>query len=309
MNASEKATLIPESESRPYISVVIPSIRGDSSELKRRFSGQSWQPDDIQVINGISPSGRARNLGVKATRANNQIQGDQILIFIDDDALPGDARLIEALVKPLLNGREHKTNPIGVPGTARVLPPNATKFQRRVAAEIPRTTNPVPDQPLETNPPLEGYGHSFITTTCCATWYSIYESAGKFSEELSSGEDTDFFFRVRKCGYRFIMVPGVYVVHPAPKDLAALLHKYYWYGVGYAQETQRRPDQRIGPRLPSLAHQIAFILGATLWLLPNIFILYSYGYPHFRLGFRPVKAFSTYCVACGYVAGWRRGIY
>jgi hypothetical protein len=65
----------------------------------------------------------------------------------------------------------------------------------------------------------------------------------------------------------------------------------------------------MGPRLPTLAHRIAFLLGATLWLFPNIFILYSYGYPHFKLGFRPVKALSTYSVAYGYVAGWQRGIH
>ncbi len=309
MTTLKNSTLITELDSRPFISVVIPSIRGDRSELKRRFTGQSWQPDDIQVVNGVRPSGRARNLGAKATREYNQGRGDQILIFIDDDALPGDTHLIEALVKPLLNGRDRKTNPIGITGVARVLPPDATFFQRRVASEIPRTTNPIPDQPLETNPPLKGYGHSFITTTCCATWYSIFESAGKFSEDLPSGEDTDFFYRVRKCGYRFIMVPGAYVEHPAPKNLAALLNKYYWYGVGYGLEAQRRPNQRMGPRLPSLAHQFVFLLGATLWLLPNIFILYSYGYPHFKLGFRPVKALSTYAVACGYVVGWNRGIH
>jgi GT2 family glycosyltransferase len=306
MNTSSNSLSPPGAKTRPFISVVIPSMNGDSSELESRFTEQSWQPDDIQVINGISPSGRARNLGVKAARERSQGRNDQILVFIDDDAVPGNPRLIEALVKPLINGHDRKSNPVGITGAARVLPPQATGFQRRVAAEIPRTTNPVPAQPLETNPPLQGYGHSFITTTCCATWYSIFESAGKFSEELPSGEDTDFFYRVRKCGYRFIMVPEVYVEHPAPENLGALLRKYYWYGVGYGLEAQLRPDQHIGPRLFTLFHQIAFLIGATLWLIPNIFILYSYGYPHFELGFRPVKALSTYAVAHGYVAGWRK---
>jgi GT2 family glycosyltransferase len=309
MNTSKNLSPHAEAESRPFISVVIPSIRGETSELKNRLAEQSWQPDDIQVINGVSPNGRARNLGVSATREKNSKQDDQILIFIDDDALPGDSRLVEALVTPLLDGREQKTNPVGITGAARVLPTDATRFQRRVAAEIPRTINPIPDKPLETNPPLKGYGHSFITTTCCATWYSIYEGAGRFSEVLPSGVDTDFFYRVRKCGYRFIMVPDVFVEHPAPKSLKALLKKYYWYGVGYGLEAQRRPDQRMGPRLPTMFHQAAFLLGATLWLLPNMFILYSYGYPHFELGFRPVKALSTYGVACGYVTGWRRGLH
>jgi GT2 family glycosyltransferase len=308
MDTSKNLLTQAESDLRPFISVIIPSIRGETPELEHRLAEQSWQPDDIQVIYGVSPNGRARNQGVSATRANDPNRDDQILVFIDDDALPGASRLIEALVKPLLNGRNRKTNSIGVTGAARVLPPDATRFQRRVAAEIPRTTNPVPDKPIETNPPLKGYGHSFITTTCCATWYSVFESAGKFSEVLPSGVDTDFFYRVRKCGYRFIMVPDVFVEHPAPKNLRALLKKYYWYGIGYGLEAQRRPDQGMGPRLPTVFHQVAFLLVAALWLLPNMFILYSYSYPRFEFGFRPIKALSTFGVACGYVTGWRRGI-
>jgi GT2 family glycosyltransferase len=279
---------------RPVVSAVIPSLNGETAELERRLAAQTWAPDQLKVVRGVKPNGRARNFGVAAT------EGD-ILLFIDDDALPGADGLVETLVRPLL---EDPT--IGVVGAARVLPAGAPWFQRRVAAEIPRTVNPVPDEPLETNPPLVGYGHSLITTTCAAMWRKVYEEAGGFDESLPSGVDTDFFYRVRRLGYRFMMVPHVYVEHPAPESLRALLHKFHWYGMGYGREVQRRPQQHMGFRLPTPLHRATFLFAATLWLVPNIFIPYSLSYRHWRLGFRPVKALATYAAAWGYVHSWRR---
>ncbi len=103
------------------------------------------------------------------------------------------------------------------------------------------------------------------------------------------------------------MVPRVYVEHPAPASLSALVRKFHWYGQGYAQETQRQPERNIGPKLTTNLHRFAFLLAASVWLVPNIFILYSPGYPRLIPGFRPIKALSSYAVAWGYARGWRGG--
>jgi hypothetical protein len=195
---------------------------------------------------------------------------------------------------------------VGVTGAARRLPADASWFQRRVALEIPRMVNPVPEDYLETNPALKGYGHSLITTTCCALRRQVYDRAGSFRSDLISGVDTDFFYRVRRLGYRFLMVPHTYVEHPLPDSFAALVHKFLWYGQGYSQEALLRPEQRIGPRLQCTWQRSMFILAASIWLLPNIFVLYSLSYPRWEVGFRPLKALSTYAVAWGYVKGWSR---
>jgi cellulose synthase/poly-beta-1,6-N-acetylglucosamine synthase-like glycosyltransferase len=281
---------------RPTIAAIIPTLNGSTAALEQALQAQTMPPDELEVVRGVQPSGKARNLGAQATRG-------EILLFIDDDALPGQDELIEQLVTPLC------TEPrVGVTGAARVLPSDAPWFQRRVAAEIPRTVNEVPAAPLETNPPLSGYGHSLITTTCAAVRREVYEEAGGFSETLTRGVDTDFFYRVHRRNYRFLMMPDVYVEHPAPASLPALLRKFYWYGVGYGEETQQRPQQHMGFRLPHRWQQLAFLAAATLWLVPNIFVLYSFGYPYWRLGFRPLKALSTYAVAWGYVRGWQRDV-
>jgi len=305
---TETIDYIKMGENQPPISVIIPTLNGDVTDLVDRLENQSILPDDVCIVRGVRPNGRARNLGVARVRQERKDSASHILIFLDDDALPGNDDLVKNLITPWINGSEDDQEQIGITGTARVLPEDANWFQRRVATEIPRTVNPIPQQALETNPPLEGYGHSLITTTCCATLYSIYEQAGKFSERLTSGVDTDFFYRVRKNGYRFLMVPNAFVLHPAPDNLRSLLRKFFWYGIGYGQEAQRRPQQKIGPQLPSLFHRIIFLLAASLWVIPNIFLIYSFSYPRFEFGFRPLKAISTYAVAFGYTSAWWKGL-
>lgn len=280
--------------SPPDIAVVIPSLHGDIKLLCEKLERQTWKPKEIQAVVGVKPNGKARNQGVRAAT------GDY-LVFIDDDALPGSDDLIERMVTPLMQDHAY-----GMTGTARILPRDAGAFQKRVAAEIPRTVNPVPPLDFETNPPLNGYGHSLITTTCCAMPRSIFVEIGGFSEELTSGVDTEFFYRVHQKGYRFLMVSGTYVEHPAPGSLRALVKKYYWYGTGYAQEAQKQPERRIGPRLPTPFHRLGFLLAATILVLPNVFVPYSLGYPKLELGFRPLKALSTYAVAWGYAKGWSK---
>ena len=287
------------------IYVVIPSMNGEIDNLVKELCWQTCVPDQIKVVKGVSPNGRARNIGVQSilSRIRNEEKNSSYLVFIDDDAYPGSDKLIESLIFPLMDD-----DSIGITGTARVLPKEASWFQRRVAAEIPRTVNDIPQTPIVTNPPLHKYGHSLITTTCCAMRSAVYEEVGGFREDLTSGVDTDFFYRVRKAGYRLVMVPKVFVTHPAPCSFSELVRKFHWYGIGYAQETMRRPEQHLGPLLLTQFHRAAFLFAATLWLVPNIFILYSFGYPKFSVGFRPLKAVSTYAVAWGYTEGWRRQV-
>jgi GT2 family glycosyltransferase len=276
--------------------VIVPSLDGRVQQIEEALHRQTWQPAEVHVSVNIRPNGRARNQGVLKTTS-------EYLVFIDDDAVPGTNDLIEKLVCRLMDDPS-----VGITGCARVLPKESPWFQRRVAAEIPRTVNEIPKNEIETNPPLNGYGHSLITTTCCAVRRQVFEEAGMFSEALTSGVDTDFFYRIRKLGYRFVMVPDTYVEHPAPASLKSLWKKFQWYGVGYGQEAQKRPEQKIGPRLDSPLKRMLFRLAVSLWFIPNIFVLYSYGYPRFELGFRPIKAFSTYAVAMGYIKSWSRGI-
>ena len=79
----------------PTISVIIPS--GDASRdrnlelLRQDLQSQSLQPNEIEIVRGVSPNGRARNMGVERTTG-------EILVFLDDDVRLGTPHILRDLV-------------------------------------------------------------------------------------------------------------------------------------------------------------------------------------------------------------------
>ncbi len=274
------------------VSIVIPSLCGKASELERGLAAQTLSDYETVVVAGVRPSGRARNVGAKRAK------GD-ILVFIDDDAVLGDEHTLANLVEPL-----QEDHTIGVTGASKLIPPNSPWFQCWVAREVPRIEHPVVEEPLETNPdPERGY-YCQVTTTCCALRRDVFEEVGGFNEELIRGEDTEFFVRLRRRGYHIILVPNTWVWHPAPPTLYALLRKHFLYGAGHSQEVKRDPSRSRGRFLKTPLHAISYLLFRNLILLPNIFIPYSFAHPRWRLGFKPLKALTSYVSALGYIYGW-----
>ncbi|MEO7911322.1 MAG: glycosyltransferase, partial [Roseiflexaceae bacterium] len=244
----------------PAIALIIPALDGDVEPLLANVRRQTLQPSEIEVVRGVRPNGRARNQGVAQTSA-------PLLVFVDDDALLGDERVIEHLIAPLLADES-----IGVTGASKLLPPDAPWFQRWVAREVPRITHPIVDQPLETNPDPPSF-YCEITTTCCAMRRAVFDVAGGFDESLIRGVDTEFFVRVRRLEieesglggigsqslvpspqYRFLLVPHTWTYHPAPANLRALLRKHFLYGMGHAQEVRRDRSRARGRALPTPLH-------------------------------------------------------
>lgn len=272
------------------VAVIIPSLTGAVASLLQAIGAQTLPPNELQVVSSISPSARARNIGVAQSTSD-------YLIFVDDDAMLGDEHVFENLIGPLA-----KDKAIGVTGASKLIPPDSSWFQRWVAREVPRIEHPVVSELLETNPDPPHY-YCEITTTCCAMRRNVFEEAGGFNEGLARGEDTDFFVRVRRLGYRLVLVPHTWVWHPAPATLGALLRKHFWYGMGHAQEVRRDSSRARGlEQWPWL-----YLLFRTVILFPHIFVPYSYTNPRWRLDFRPLKALTSYVSALGYVWEWYRG--
>ena len=172
---------------RPSIALIIPSLDGDVTALLESVRRQTLAPVEIELVRGVRPNGRARNQGVARTSA-------PLLVFVDDDAVLGDERVLERLVAPLLDDPS-----IGVTGASKLLPPDAPPFQRWVAREVPRIIHAVVDQPLETNPDPPSF-YCEITTTCCAMRREVFDATGGFDEALIRGVDTEFFVRLRRMG-------------------------------------------------------------------------------------------------------------
>jgi hypothetical protein len=169
----------------PQVALIIPSLHGDVAPLLESVRRQTLQPAEIEVVRGVRPNGRARNQGVASTSA-------PILVFVDDDAVLGGEHVIANLVASLLQDPT-----IGVTGASKLLPPDASRFQRWVAREVPRIVHPIVAEPLETNPDPPSF-YCEITTTCCAMRRDVFAAAGGFDATLVRGVDTEFFVRVRR---------------------------------------------------------------------------------------------------------------
>ncbi len=266
------------------VSAIIPSRAGQVDALRRSLAAQSRPPDEVIVVAGVSPNGRARNEGVARSHG-------EVLLFIDDDALPGDEELVARVVAPLLATDERL-----ITGAAKLIPPDSSRFQRRVAREVPRIEHPVVADLLESNPDPPHYSTE-LTTTCAALRRDHFEALGGFSPTLRRGVDTEFFVRARRAGFRFLLVPHAWTWHPAPANLGALWRKHFLYGAGHAQELAADPGRARGlQRRPLL-----YLLFRTAILLPNAFVPYSYADPRLRLAFRPLKALTSYAAALGFV--------
>lgn len=293
MSVSSDNQHISDSELKPRVSIIVPSWSGEVNRLLESLRRHSFHDYEVEVVRGVSPAARARNMGVARTK------GD-ILLFIDDDAYFGNRHVLQRLVSLL------EDNPrVGVAGTSKLAPKNATRLQKAVAKQVPRMVFPVVGEDIESNPPLDGYGFTAVTTTCCAVPRAVFEQVGGFNEELVTGEDTDFFYRVRRAGYLIYIAGNTWVYHDPPSSLTNLLRKSFWYGVGHALEARTAPERRM-MMLPLDRWYGLLAIPAAILALPVAFFVHLYFDPTRRVefGFRPLKTLSTYGVLSGYIYGW-----
>ncbi len=268
------------------IAVVIPSWSGAAEATMRSVQNQTWPADEVEAAIGISPNGKARNIGVANTSA-------EYIVLVDDDAVLATGDTIENLVRPL-----YEDPSIHITGASKLIPPDAPWFQRWVAREVPRIEHPIISEPLETNPDPPTFSTE-ITTTLCAIRRADFERSGGFSNTLVRGVDTEFFVRVRRLGFRFVLVPNTWSWHPAPKNLWKLWRKHFLYGRGHAGEISADASRAEGLQ----QRPILYLVFRTAILIPNIFIPFSYNARTWRPGFKPLKAVTSYASALGFVWG------
>lgn len=283
-------------KARPEVSIIIPSWSGEVDRLMESVRRQTFRSYEVEVVRGVSPAARARNLGAARTK------GD-ILLFIDDDAFFGNRHTLQRLVSLL------ESDPrMGVAGTSKLAPKNATRLQKAIARQVPRMVFPVLSEDVESNPPLDGYGFTAVSTTCCAVPRAVFEQVGGFNEDLATGEDTDFFYRVRRSGYAIYVAGNTWVYHDPPSSLPDLARKSFGYGVGHALEARTTPERRMNMLALDRWYGLMSIPAAIL-ALPVALFVHVYFDPTRRveIGFRPLKTLSTYMVLSGYVYGWFRG--
>src|SRR5690348_11398356 len=98
----------------PEVSIIIPSWTGKVGRVMQSITAQTYTNYSVEVVKGVGPAARARNVGVSRTSG-------ELLLFIDDDAYFGHSRVLEELVALLEAHPE-----IAAAGTSKVLPDDAS---------------------------------------------------------------------------------------------------------------------------------------------------------------------------------------
>ncbi len=280
---------------KPKVSIIIPSWTGEISCVMQGIEQQTFHNYEIIVVQGVSPAARARNEGVQRAKAD-------ILLFIDDDASLGHEHVFEMMVN-LLENDVHTA----VVGISQQVPANTTQFQHAIAKQLPRISYPISSDNLVSNPPLDSYGFTAITTLCCVVRRTVFEEVGGFDEELLSGEDTDFFYCVRQQDYNLVVAANCWVYHAPPSDMKALLRKSFWYGMGHALETRKNPERHMAVLPLNRWYSPLGLIAAAVSFPLAFFVHYYFDVHRFAFGFRPLKTLSAYVSLCGYVYGWYHG--
>lgn len=185
-------------ETSPTVSVIIPSLHGENTNLERLTEtvlDAGFGPGEAEVLAaiGVRPNGRARDVGVLSAR------GDY-LIFMDDDVSfpePGDLRrLVDFL----------RENPdVGLVGPAQQIPPDLSEPKKRRARQMPRTHVDSPEDFLECD---------MVTHACMALRHEEFLEVGMEHPNLISGTDPDLRNRIRNFGKKVGIVPDTRVYHP-----------------------------------------------------------------------------------------------
>jgi GT2 family glycosyltransferase len=278
----------------PRVSIIIPSWSGNVSRPMRSIEQQTFRDYEVEIVQepGLN---RARNLGAQRSK------GD-ILILIDDDITLGHEHVLQTMVD-LLDSDPR----IGTVGVSLRVPAEANRFQRAVARQVPRYVDPIASESVLSNPPLDRYGFTAIKGGCCAIRRTVFEGIAGFDEVVLSGEDTEFFYRVRRRGYDLALAANCWAYHLPPANLKELLRKSFSYGVGHAREARKNPERGMAVLPLDRWYGVLGLLAAVA-AFPLAFFVHYYFDPERRLlfGFRPLKTLSTYATLCGYVYGWYR---
>ncbi|MFA5793496.1 MAG: glycosyltransferase [Candidatus Brocadiia bacterium] len=209
----------------PKISIIVPSLdgyrQGNVPRLVSALKEQTISDFELIIVKGERPCARAHNIG--AARAHGEI-----LVFFDDDIILGNNSVIENLIRPVIHDSS-----IGISGASQLVPPDANRFQKRCAEQMGRFQFPV----IKTIRDSDMATHAGM-----AIKKDVYMKVGQENENLIYGDDPDLRARVRKAGYRVVIVPDTWVFHPPPENWRVLVKTAFQRGKGSAIDFWFHPD-------------------------------------------------------------------
>ena len=269
---------------RIQVSVVIPhfsltrgeNLRGLVDDIKK----QTFKDSEIIIVKQVSPQGRAINEGARLAQG-------EILVVIDDDSRLGNEKVIENLVNAL------RANPkIGMAGASILTPENANSFQKMAAKQFPRFNMPIVDQIIDSDLPCHG---------CIAFPMPVFIEIGMEREDILRGLDPVLRVKMRKAGYRVVLVPDTWAYHPLPESLGKFIRTFIRNGTGSAY---------LQVYYPEISYNTDEKLDSSEFVPKRSFIERVIRYPfrllHSLVTFQWIRLLGYTVYIFGYVTGFAR---
>lgn len=291
------------------VDVIIPAYRPgkEFGELLHRLEKQEYRPDRILVMNTGRENWnkeweRCPILEVHHLEKKNFDHGGtrkyaaslskaDILVFMTQDALPADTKLIGNLVKPLENKR------IGA-AYARQLPKENCRFLERYT----RSFNYPEESHIRTaaDIPACGIKTYFCSNVCAAYDRRIFEKLGGFVERAIFNEDMIYAGNMVQQGYAVAYAADARVYHSHNYSGIQQFHRNFDLGVSQAEHPEifeNVPSEGEGIRLVKKS-LVYLITTGHIWLIPQLVIQSGAKYAGYFLGKRYSRLPEKIIMAC-----------
>lgn len=292
--------------STPLVSVIIPFSKPDVAAVAlEKLTQQTYPAEATEIIvvgqqssalaarwpikaietDPIYYPGEARNIGARAA------SGDYFL-FLDDDCEPAPD-WIEQCVKEL---QQPKIGAVGgqIRGKSRAFFAQCVDFSSFAFSQVSRR--------METP----------VCSASLGVKRQAFEDAQGFSEQLRSGEDIDFCYRLMKMGYQTIYQPAVKVLHNHRRRTFRVLMRYsYFYGrvKGLSVKLNHREMSKRNLMLVLFRNPLLYflmIVPVSLGITSTIVRLNAREYPRVLL-YAPFIFLSRVAYHCGIWQWIRKG--
>ncbi len=297
-------------QNKKTVDVIIPSYRPDKEfgKLLHRLEEQEYRPDRILVMNTGEqywnkdwekcPLLEVHHLeqkdfdhGGTRKKAAGLSEAD-IMVFMTQDALPADRKLIGNLVHAVTENEQTGA------AYARQLPKTDCRFLERYT----RSFN-YPDQSyVKALNDIDKYGIKtyFCSNVCAAYDREIYEKMGGFVNRAIFNEDMIYAGKMVQNGYAVAYAADARVYHSHNYSGRQQFHRNFDLGVSQAEHPEifeGVPSEGEGIRLvkKSLAY---LIKTGHIWLIPQLIWQSGMKYAGYFLGKRYKKLPRKVVLAC-----------
>ena len=284
------------------IEVIIPVYKPGSSfqKLISKLLEQEMPPEKIQIMNTQEEywnkewekkypilevhhltkkefdHGGTRKLAASRSKAD-------ILVFMTQDAMPADKKLLGNLIRPLLEEKQ-----VGA-SYARQLPKEDCRFLERYT----RSFNYPEKSCVRREEDVKTYGIKtyFCSNVCAAYRRDIYEEIGGFVERAIFNEDMIYAGNMIKAGYGIAYAADARVYHSHNYSCSQQFHRNFDLGVSQAEHPEIFAGvSSEGEGIRLVKKTLGYLCQTgRIWLIPQLIIQSSFKYAGYFLGKRYQK--------------------